>query len=270
MCSSFLCIGFGGTIVGFLLWFFGNGWNRAAGGDDDFQTGLDPKDNLLTAATALTWTLRIFPSFCLGNGLFYAINLGDGDNFIKGGNVTSVWDQDVLLFEVIFLGAQSILYLLLAIQIDKLSHNAKVMSIWRKTVQILTCRSLFSTEAYIKYATADDEDVVSEEERVKSGRTSTDLIAMNDLTKIYDNGKVAVDNLSLGIPAGECFGLLGINGTHIVAGLPFLEYSSRLFRLLICDCYWLPDPQRRGKDNDYEHAYNRVSLDKRRCHPCRL
>ncbi len=28
----------------------------------------------------------------------------------------------------------------------------------------------------------------------------------------YPGGKVAVHNLSLGIPNGECFGLLGING----------------------------------------------------------
>lgn len=32
------------------------------------------------------------------------------------------------------------------------------------------------------------------------------------MTKVYDGGKRAVDRLTFGIPAGECFGLLGING----------------------------------------------------------
>ena len=57
-----------------------------------------------------------------------------------------------------------------------------------------------------------DEDVAIENERVASGAADNSLIVVNDLTKVYDNGKRAVDHLSLGIPAGECFGLLGING----------------------------------------------------------
>lgn len=209
--------GFGGTIIVFLLWFFGNGWNTSSGGDDDFQSGLDPKNNLVTAATVLTWVLRtIFPSFCLGNGLFYAINLGDGDNFIKGGSVTSVWDKNVLLYEVIFLGAQSVLYLLLAIQIDKWNHSSTVMGIYERAM-----RSCSPTEPSAKYETAVDDDVAEEEERVKSGNPSHDLITMTDMQKIYGNGKVAVDKISLGIPAGECFGLLGINGTHDYVQKPY-------------------------------------------------
>jgi ATP-binding cassette, subfamily A (ABC1), member 3 len=44
------------------------------------------------------------------------------------------------------------------------------------------------------------------------GEANDDLIVIDKLTKIYDNGKVAVNELSLGIPPGQCFGLLGING----------------------------------------------------------
>ena len=65
-----------------------------------------------------------------------------------------------------------------------------------------------------KYATSTiDDDVAKEEERVKSDTPCNDLITMTNIQKIYGNGKVAVDKLCLGMPAGECFGLLGINGT---------------------------------------------------------
>ncbi|XP_057686539.1 phospholipid-transporting ATPase ABCA1-like [Corythoichthys intestinalis] len=58
-----------------------------------------------------------------------------------------------------------------------------------------------------------DEDVARERERVKSGGANSDILTMIDLTKIYrGNRKPAVNQLCLGIPHGECFGLLGVNG----------------------------------------------------------
>ena len=33
-----------------------------------------------------------------------------------------------------------------------------------------------------------------------------------NLRKVYDTGKVAVDNLSIGVGNGDVFGLLGVNG----------------------------------------------------------
>ena len=54
-----------------------------------------------------------------------------------------------------------------------------------------------------------DEDVLAEEERVRSGNASDSTILVKDLKKQYATGKYAVKGLSLGIPNGECFGLLG-------------------------------------------------------------
>ena len=204
-------IGFGGTIVVFLLWFLGNGWNEA-GDDDNFQSGLDPKENLLVAARVLTWVLRLFPSFCLGNGLFYAINLGSNGQFVKGGDISSVWHESVLLYEVLFLAAQSILYLLLAIQLDKYISCPKTRAKWHGVLRMISGRFLVSPEVLATYATGEDEDVIKEQHRVEGGEANSDLVVMKNLTKRYGNGKLAVNNLSLGIPAGECFGLLGING----------------------------------------------------------
>ncbi|XP_065818444.1 glucosylceramide transporter ABCA12 [Labrus bergylta] len=61
----------------------------------------------------------------------------------------------------------------------------------------------------------EDQDVTTEHQRVASGAASSDILQVNHLTKIYQNfsKKVqAVKGVSVGIPAGECFGLLGENG----------------------------------------------------------
>jgi ABC-type transport system involved in cytochrome bd biosynthesis fused ATPase/permease subunit len=63
--------------------------------------------------------------------------------------------------------------------------------------------------ATLAAAAIEDEDVIAENERVANGEANDDLIVINKLTKVYDNGKLAVNNLSLGIPPGQCFGLLG-------------------------------------------------------------
>ena len=57
-----------------------------------------------------------------------------------------------------------------------------------------------------------DSDVLAETARVEGGRASAEAIIINDLWKVYPGGKPAVRGMSLGIPVGQCFGLLGING----------------------------------------------------------
>uniref|UniRef100_A0A8C8AZD4 ATP binding cassette subfamily A member 12 n=1 Tax=Otus sunia TaxID=257818 RepID=A0A8C8AZD4_9STRI len=60
-----------------------------------------------------------------------------------------------------------------------------------------------------------DGDVQAERNRVESGKADFDVVQLQNLTKIYHlphKRIVAVKNISLGIPAGECFGLLGVNG----------------------------------------------------------
>jgi ATP-binding cassette, subfamily A (ABC1), member 3 len=83
----------------------------------------------------------------------------------------------------------------------------------------------------ITTAQEDDEDVITEQNRVLAGQANNDLIVVSELTKKYDNGKIAVNNMSLGIPPGECFGLLGINGAGesdsvFFLRLQILEYPN--------------------------------------------
>ena len=65
------------------------------------------------------------------------------------------------------------------------------------------------------FCPAQDADVVEEAARIHQTPLDhllyTDAVLMKDLTKTY-GPLMAVNKLTLGVPRGECFGLLGING----------------------------------------------------------
>jgi len=172
----------------------------------------NPKPHLKTAAVAVEWILRTVPSFCLGKGLLYSINI-DFFEFVEAKPLT-VWSPTIALYEVIFLGLESVLYIFITIQIDILSTKPKSGILLKKLTDFLTFKWLFGNQeqTYGTDLTAEDEDVIAENERVHEGRADNDLIVLNRLSKVYQNKKRAVDHMSLGIPPGECFGLLGING----------------------------------------------------------
>ncbi|XP_071885193.1 phospholipid-transporting ATPase ABCA7 isoform X1 [Anas platyrhynchos] len=59
----------------------------------------------------------------------------------------------------------------------------------------------------------EDQDVAQERVRVGSSPRHGAVLLLKDLTKVYRHRRApAVDRLCLAIPAGECFGLLGVNG----------------------------------------------------------
>ncbi|XP_063962912.1 phospholipid-transporting ATPase ABCA1-like isoform X2 [Lytechinus pictus] len=61
----------------------------------------------------------------------------------------------------------------------------------------------------------EDDDVQRERQRVLTGRAMNDVIRIENLTKVYRTSRgpmTAVDKMCVGIPKGECFGLLGVNG----------------------------------------------------------
>lgn len=60
----------------------------------------------------------------------------------------------------------------------------------------------------------EDDDVAKERSRIAnnlSDITKSDKLVLSELTKFYGS-HLAVNGISLGIPRGECFGLLGVNG----------------------------------------------------------
>lgn len=57
----------------------------------------------------------------------------------------------------------------------------------------------------------EDFDVAAERERLAKSHLLTDSLILQEVTKYYGQ-YLAVNHLSVGIPQGECFGLLGVNG----------------------------------------------------------
>ncbi|XP_053533603.1 phospholipid-transporting ATPase ABCA1 isoform X1 [Ictalurus punctatus] len=143
--------------------------------------------------------LLIFPHFCLGRGLIdMAKNQAMATLFISLGE-----DR----FE------------------DPLSWNMVGKNLFAMAIQGVV---MFSFTLLIQYkffckprlvtglprsAGEEDEDVARERERVQRGKAQNDLLRVCDLTKVYSGKKIpAVDRITVGVPAAECFGLLGING----------------------------------------------------------
>ncbi|XP_073763802.1 phospholipid-transporting ATPase ABCA1 isoform X1 [Danio rerio] len=143
--------------------------------------------------------LLVFPHFCLGRGLMdmaknQAVatlyqNLGE-DRFVNpltwnmvGKNLFAMSIQGAVMFAVTLL--------------IQYKFFCKPRSV----------KSPFTSSA------EEDEDVARERERVYNGGAQKDLLHICDLTKMYRKKLTpAVDKICVGVPAGECFGLLGING----------------------------------------------------------
>jgi hypothetical protein len=225
-------IGLGGPMVQFILRTIGDPSNTNSPG-------------LVMGANIIQGVLRFIPSFNVGNALFKCLNIRSIETLAK--QKITVWHPDAILYETLFQAALSVVYLLLAIQIDVWSTNPRAVLIWKDILRYLCCRC-FSKQKKTGAATLEenailDEDVIAENKRVESGEADDDLIVLNHLTKVYDTGKVAVDNLCLGIPPGQCFGLLG---KYLIQNVRCDSQSKSIFPLRY---------QRSRQNNDDEHAY---------------
>ncbi|KAM9369070.1 LOW QUALITY PROTEIN: phospholipid-transporting ATPase ABCA7 [Phaethornis superciliosus] len=164
----------------------------------------------------------IFPHFCLARGLMdMARNQAMADAFKRFGNKNFVsplsWNvAGANMFAMAIEGIIFFLFTLLLQYRFSLPHKSQTLrlpQLWKE-----------------------DKDVARERVRVSSMAPQSSLLLLKDLTKVYWHRKVpAVDRLSLAIPPGECFGLLGVNG----AG------KTSTFRMLTGDtgvtlgCAWL-------------------------------
>ncbi|KAL7375204.1 hypothetical protein ABVT39_013723 [Epinephelus coioides] len=176
-----LFIGINGSIATFVLELF----------DDD--------DNVTRINDIVKQVLLIFPHFCLGRGLIdMAKNQAMATLFSSFGEDRF---EDPLSWDMV--GKN-----LCAMSIQGVVMFAITVLIQYKFFfkpRLISGKSL-STEK-------EDIDVARERERVYGGNAQNDLLRICDLTKVYSRKSTpAVDRLCVGVPAAECFGLLGING----------------------------------------------------------
>ncbi|OQR96831.1 ATP-binding Cassette (ABC) Superfamily, partial [Thraustotheca clavata] len=123
-------------------------------------------------------------------------------------------DFGTIQYAWLHLVALAIFYSLLGVYLDRILpktigvsapwHYPFHMSYWRSN----SCPGKYQNKSYQTFQTNDEESFV---------------VKMSDVGKTYDDGKVAVQNLSLTIPSGEIFGLLGVNGAGKTTTLSMLS-----------------------------------------------
>ena len=126
-----------------------------------------------------------------------------------------LYDWDICGRDILYLYLQAPIYFIIVVIADAvLQYPAIAMRIHRDPEA--------TQPSYVE-----DEDVAAEEARVArvAGPQAEDVVSLRRLRKVYPSTrgpKVAVRDLSFGMPRGECFGFLGINGAGKTSTLNML------------------------------------------------
>ncbi|XP_026353368.1 retinal-specific phospholipid-transporting ATPase ABCA4 [Ursus arctos] len=176
-----LFIGINSTAITFILELFEN------------------NQTLLRFNAMLRKLLIIFPHFCLGRGLIdLALSQAVTDVYARFGEEHSAnpFQWDLIGKNLVAMAAEGVVYFLLTLLIQ---HHF-FLTQW-------------IAEPAKESIIDEDDDVAEERQRIISGGNKTDILRLNELTKIYSGtSSPAVDRLCVGVRPGECFGLLGVNG----------------------------------------------------------
>uniref|UniRef100_A0A3Q2QFZ9 ATP binding cassette subfamily A member 12 n=1 Tax=Fundulus heteroclitus TaxID=8078 RepID=A0A3Q2QFZ9_FUNHE len=154
----------------------------------------------------LSNAFHIFPQYNFGNGMMQLARTNIEVQILSGYGIDAYknpFSAESLGWMFIASFIQGVFFLTLRLLLNS--------SLKRKVRNLLFVRQTLPPDALEE----EDEDVATEHLRVASGAASSDMLQINQLTKVYRHlsRKVpAVKKLSVGIPAGECFGLLGVNG----------------------------------------------------------
>lgn len=154
----------------------------------------------------LSYAFLIFPQFNFGNGLLALARMNIEVQILSGYGIDAYknpFSTDALGWMFISSFIQGLVFFSLRLLLNKHTiRKLRHLILRKKAVLPLACED-------------EDEDVAAEHCRVSSGAACSDVLQVNQLTKVYQHLKKkvpAVKQLSLGVPAGECFGLLGVNG----------------------------------------------------------
>ncbi|XP_065190640.1 phospholipid-transporting ATPase ABCA1-like isoform X1 [Sycon ciliatum] len=181
-----------------------------------FILQLFPSDEELTAINdVLRVAFLVFPNYCLGRGLmdltyqYYLKTLSDSvgvGNTLIPYKLPWGFDLDQIGRNLLAMALCGVFFFLITLMLET------------KFLSAIYGRIVGVKEAAGTVEAVDDDvddDVARERRRVMSGRAADDTIVLSDFTKVYGTrweNHCAVKKLSLGVPKGECFGLLGVNG----------------------------------------------------------
>ncbi|XP_020485420.1 retinal-specific phospholipid-transporting ATPase ABCA4-like [Labrus bergylta] len=143
--------------------------------------------------------LLVLPHFCLGRGLIdMAMNQAVTDVYARFGEefTQDPFRWDFVGKNIAFMAVEGFVYFILNLLIQ-----------YRFFIDHWLSESKHSQKQ------DEDVDVAAERRRINEGGSNTDILQIRDLSKTYVGRKrAAVDQICVGVPAGECFGLLGVNG----------------------------------------------------------
>ncbi|XXQ35415.1 ABC transporter domain-containing protein [Plasmodiophora brassicae] len=178
-----------------------------------------------TLAYYLRFALMVFPSFALMDGLLvlqiqlYTVCIADASDSCSGrlpSPYGTVWQN------IVYLVVVTVLSFVVLIRSEKrrlFADEEQTPGSWRMRLYRFVCSADAPAEdAGRSVAPVEDQDVAKERERMEYAlRQPTDPLEILGLCKIYESrttgaSRVALHPLWLGVPAGQCFGYLGVNG----------------------------------------------------------
>uniref|UniRef100_A0A8C5P7H9 ATP binding cassette subfamily A member 1 n=1 Tax=Leptobrachium leishanense TaxID=445787 RepID=A0A8C5P7H9_9ANUR len=204
-----LFIGINGSVATFVLELFTN-------------------NKLSNINEILKSVLLIFPHFCLGRGLIDMVKnqaMADALERLGENRFISPMSWDLVGRNLFAMAVEGVVFFVITLLIQY-RFFIKPRPVTAKLPPLID----------------EDEDVARERQRILNEGGRSDILVVKGLTKIYRmKRKPAVDRLCVGIPPGECFGLLGVNGagktttfkmltgdTEVTAGEAFLNGHSIL------------------------------------------
>uniref|UniRef100_A0A3B5A5W3 P-type phospholipid transporter n=1 Tax=Stegastes partitus TaxID=144197 RepID=A0A3B5A5W3_9TELE len=174
-----ILIGINGSISTFVMELFGN---NEIGGINDILKNV----------------LLIFPHFCLGRGLIDMVKnqaMADALERFGENRFRSPLEWDMVGKNLFAMAVEGVVFFLITVLIQ-----------YRFCIKPSKLTKLGPLGE-------EDEDVARERQRIVHGLGHGDILELRQLTKVFKRKqKPAVDRLCVGIPPGECFGLLGVNG----------------------------------------------------------